>query len=444
MMIAQSISRRQLLGGLAAGSVLTVLGCSSATEEPTSTASPGPGSEEIVGNSNVTVYAWTNGPVIDDNFSKSVDMFNEEFSGKFSADINFLPYDQYWQKIQLQYASNQPFDMYYWDVQAYAHYKADLLQSNQAAIEAAGLEKTDEYPAALWDPWRFDGSDLYGIPENLQSVVFFYNKTHFDEAGLEYPNPDWTWEKVAETAPLLTQKDGDKVIRWGLDIGTLGVWWGAQALSWAAGSAFFDKPLEPTKFQMTDPENVEILRFIQDLMWENHIAPRPDERAAAGEAGGFASGQYSMMADGTWAMSGFKDMTDEWDMTSLPLWKGESVAPYFLGGWVIPAKSSAISAAEAFATWRATTFQAQMAKDNDWIPILNSARESSDMLASLPAGFKEALDGIADARIGDLYHSNSQQMLNEVFFPLWDQLTRDQLTPEDAASKIQEQASAFL
>lgn len=433
------ISRRGLLGGLAAGSALSLVGCSSTTANAPTVSSDG-----VVGSTELTVYAWSNGPLIDENFNKSVEQFNKEFSGRFKAKINFLPYDQYWQKIQLQYASNQPFDMYYWDVQAFAHYQAGLLANCDDAVKRAGLDDSAKYPTALFDPWRFDGKSLFAIPENIQSTAFFYNKTHFDQAGLAHPDSTWTWEKVVETAPKLMKKEGDKVTRWGMDIGALGVWWGAQALSWAAGTAFFDKPNLPTSFKLADKENTEIFRFIQDLMWDKHIAPRPDERTAAGEAGGFAGGLISMTSDGTWSIAGLKDMKDEWGMTTLPLWKGKSITPYFLGGWVIPAGSKALTAAQTFATWRATTFQAQMAKDHDWIPIQTAARESSDMLGGMPKGFSEAMSGITSARIGDLYHANGQQMVNEVLLPKWDQLLRNQLTPEAAAKELQEAMTKLL
>lgn len=443
-------SRRTLLGGALGASALALAGCSpAASPSPSVPASPGTsptaGAGEVIGNTEVTVYAWSNGPTIDDNFTKSVDAFNQEFQGKFSAKINFLPYDQYWQKIQLQYSADQPFDIYYWDVQAYAHYKSGLLLDNQAAAAAAGLEDTSKYPTALWDPWRFNGTDLYPIPENIQSVVMFYNKTHFDNAGIPYPDATWTWDKVVEVAGQLQKKDGDKVTQWGLDVGDIGgVWWGLQALSWAAGTAFFDRPLEPTKFQMTDPANVEAFKFIQDLMWDKHVAPQPDERDAVGQAGGFAGGVISMQPSGTWNVTGFQQMTDEWDMAPLPLWHGQSIAPYFLGGWVIPEKSAAITAAQTFATWRATTFQQQMAKDHDWIPISNEARASSDMLSGMPPGFTAAMANIANARIGDLYTDNTQQILNEVFFPTWDQFMRNQITPEEATQKMQDGATALL
>jgi multiple sugar transport system substrate-binding protein len=442
-MLDTPLSRRTLLGGLAAGSAATLLGC---TNSPSgSTPAPAPTSTEVVGRTNVDIFAWTNGPTIDNNFKKRVALFNKEFSGKFTAKINFLPYDQYWQKIQLQYAAQKPFDIYYWDVQAYGHYKKNLIFNEQPVIDNTPMVDNAKYPTALYDPWRFDNKNLFCIPENIQSMALFYNKTHFNDAGLDYPDATWTWDKMIETAPKLQKTSGSKVTRWGMDIGALGIWWGIQTLAWAAGTAFVDKPLEPTAFQMTDPKVVESMRFVQDMMWSKHVAPRPDERAGVAQNnGGFASGAYSMVADGTWNISAFQQMKDEWAMTSLPLYQGQSVAPYWLGGWVIPQKSGALSAAQTFATWSATTFQSHMAKDHDWIPIENAARASSDMLSGMPEGFAEAVKNLPSARIGDIYTKNFQQIANEVYTPNLDQLLNNKLTPEAAAQKMQDAATKLL
>jgi multiple sugar transport system substrate-binding protein len=435
-------SRRTLIGGALAGSALALAGCSPSGSA--SSAAPSAASTEVIGKTDLTVYAWTNGTAIDQNFKKSVEAFNKEFSGKFTAKINFLPYDQYWQKIQLQYAANQPFDMYYWDVQAYAHYKKGLLQNLQPAVDASGLGDAAKYPEQLFAPWKFDGSNLYGVPENIQSMALFYNKAHFDAAGLAYPDATWTWDKVIETATALTKKSGNKVTQWGLDIGDLGVWWGIQTLAWSAGTAFFDKPLEPTAFQMTDPKVVEALAFVQDLMWAKHVAPQPDERSANDQAGGFAGGVISMAPGGTWNITSYQQMKDGWGMAPLPLYQGKSVMPYWLGGWVIPKDSAALTAAQTFATWRATTFQDQMAADHDWIPVQNAARESDAMLSGMPDGFKEAMAGITSAQIGDIYTTNTQKILDQAFSPNLDKLFHNTLTPTEVANAIQEAATTLL
>jgi multiple sugar transport system substrate-binding protein len=394
----------------------------------------------------VRALAWSNGPAIDENFTRRAQAFNEAHQGEIEVDLQFLPYDQYWQKIDLAYASNQPYDIYYWDVQAYGHYKRGLLHNVQPQLQISGdLIDSATYPVHLYEPWKFDGANLYGVPENIQTMVFFYNKDIFDKAGVKYPDDTWTWDDVVATAKQLTVREGDNVTQWGMDIGTLGVWWGLQTLSWAQGDAFFDKVIEPTKFNMQSEANIASLRFVQDLIWKERVAPNAEQRTSVGQdVGVFQSGQTAMIPDGSWSIAGFSSLPFNWDIAPLPKWGDKRVVPYWLGGWVIPKASKVTDAAFEYARWSATDFQPQMAKDHDWIPLNNAARESQDMLAGMPSGFKSSLATISDAQIGDLYHQNAQQILNEVLGPILGQVYENQLTPEDAAKQIDEKANELL
>ena len=59
---------------------------------------------------------------------------------------------------------------------------------------------------------------IYGMPYGADTVVQFYNKKHFDEAGLKYPTGDWTFEEQVAVAEKLTKRDGGKTTRYGLGI----------------------------------------------------------------------------------------------------------------------------------------------------------------------------------------------------------------------------------
>ena len=49
----------------------------------------------------------------------------------------------------------------------------------------------------------------------------YYNKAIFDEAGIEYPNDDWTWEDFEAAARALTVKSGNRTTRYGATFGNL-------------------------------------------------------------------------------------------------------------------------------------------------------------------------------------------------------------------------------
>jgi len=53
------------------------------------------------------------------------------------------------------------------------------------------------------------GGKLYFFPTSWNSVVVFYNKDLFDQAGLAYPSAEWTWEDFLKAAKALTKRGAD-------------------------------------------------------------------------------------------------------------------------------------------------------------------------------------------------------------------------------------------
>jgi multiple sugar transport system substrate-binding protein len=405
-----------------------------------------PPGQSSSGPQTVRALMWSNGPVIDANFKKRAETFNAANQGKITIDLQLLPYDQYWSKIDLAYASKKPYDMYFWDVQAYGHYKAGLLADLQPFVDSAPeLTDANQYPVKLYDNWRFDGAHLYALPENFQTMALYYNRDIFDQAGIQPPDDTWTWQKVRDVAKQLTKTEGDQTTQWGMSMGAMGVWWGAQMLAWGMGSSFVDKEVEPTKFQVSSAQNVAALKFLQDLIWTDKVAPNAEQASAvAQDSNIFLTGKIAMVPDGSWLISAFQQAGFKWDMAPVPKWNDTRVPPFWFGGWVIPKASSVPDSAFAFARWSATDYQKTMASEHDWIPIRKDARDSAEMKQGMPPGIQSVLNAINDARLGDIYHANGQKIIAEVLGPTLDQLWNNKITAEEAARQIDEKANPLL
>ncbi|HEX3814186.1 MAG TPA: sugar ABC transporter substrate-binding protein [Mycobacteriales bacterium] len=434
-MTNSDLSRRGFLSGAA-------LAAGGAGLASLATACGGSGSGD---KNSIRVLAWSNGGTIDSNFKNRVTAFNAAQHGKVKATLQLLPYDQYWQKIDLAYSAHKPYDVYYWDVQAYAHYKKGLLRDLQPTIDRTPLADPAKYPDRLFTPWKFDGHDMYGFPDNVQTMALFYNKDLFDKAGVKYPDDSWTWDDAMAAAAKLTMRKGKKTTQWGIHIGDLSVWWGLQTLSWAQGTAFTDKVLEPKTFQMDDDRNVASIAFVHDLIYKHNLAPTPEETSSvAQDVGVFETGKVAMYPAGGWQVAAYQKLGFNWAMAPLPKFNNKRVAPYWLGGWMIPKSGQAQDAAIDFARWSATDFQTRMAKDHDWIPVRTADRGSAAMVHGMPAGFKESVAQLETARVGDIYHSNNLQIVDEVFTPTFEQVWNNKLAPKKAAEQIQTKGNALL
>src|SRR5690625_415011 len=68
---------------------------------------------------------------------------------------------------------------------------------------------TDEYADALFAAETPDGI-IYGVPHGINPIALAYNKKIFEEAGVDPPTDDWTYDDMIEAAKELTQDtDGD-------------------------------------------------------------------------------------------------------------------------------------------------------------------------------------------------------------------------------------------
>ncbi len=221
------LSRRRFLRTMAFGSLVMASGviaaCGGAAPAADAPADA-PATGEVA---KFKAMYWSNSPVLDENFKKRADLFNAKYAGKYEVTIELLPWDQYWPKVDLAYASKEPIDAYFWDVQAYGHYKQGLLKNVQADLDAvADFANPDLYPQDQMAVWKFDGANMYAIPENIQSMALFYNKDIFDAAGVPYPDENTTWDDIKVIAAKLKKEEGDTVTQWGFEVWDLAVSWG--------------------------------------------------------------------------------------------------------------------------------------------------------------------------------------------------------------------------
>jgi multiple sugar transport system substrate-binding protein len=441
------LSRRQFLRGAAIGAAGLAMVACGASQQPAAQTGGATAPAQASGQpQTIRGMMWQNSPVLDENFRLRAEKFNAAHAGQYAIDLQLLPYDQYWSKIDLAYGAKEPIDVYMWDVPAYTHYKNGLLRDLQADIDAAGaFTDASQYPLELYDYWRFDGTNLFGVPENIQMMALYYNKDLFDAAGVAYPDASWSYEQLLEAARALTIVENGETVQWGFDKGALGQWWGAQTFGWAAGSAFFDQVIEPTRFTVSDPRNVEGIQWLNDMVYVHKVGPDATQAAAiAQDVSLFQTGKVAMVTDGTWYMSSNVDSPFAWDMAPLPTWQGARALPFWFGGWVVAKDSKAPEAAVAWAVWSATEYQKELVNTRDWIPVRQAERENPTFLSGLPDGFKSVMDTLPDARIGDLYHGRSAQLANEIMGPTFTEIWNNNLSPADGAAQIDAQANELL
>ena len=115
-----------------------------------------------------------------------------------------------------------------------------------------------------------------------------------------------------------------------------------------------------------------------------------------------------------------------------------------MGGTVIAQASKVGDAAFEWSRFCTSDYQPNIAAEHDWIPVLNSARESEVMYEGMPEGYRAVVASLSSAHLGDFYSANNQQIWTEVFTPNLERLMANDATPEEVAAALDEGANALL
>ena len=130
----------------------------------------------------------------------------------------------------------------------------------------------DSFYPALMENGKTDGK-TWGIPFQRSTIVMYYNKDAFREAGLDPESPPTTWEEFIEAGKKLTKKDAnDNVEQWGAMIPSTGYpYWMFAALAKQNGEVLMNEAGNETYYD--NPGMVEALEYWQSLGQEHNIMP---------------------------------------------------------------------------------------------------------------------------------------------------------------------------
>ncbi len=117
------------------------------------------------------------------------------------------------------------------------------------------------------------GGKTWGIPFQRSTIVLYYNKEAFKEAGLDPNRPPANWKEQVEYAQKLTKRDASgKVTQWGIQIPSEGFpYWLFQALAIQAGQQLMNDA--GTEVYYDKPGTIEGLQYWVDLVNKYKVHP---------------------------------------------------------------------------------------------------------------------------------------------------------------------------
>lgn len=253
----------------------------------------------------------------------------------------------------------------------------------------------DFYEQAL-EAFRLNGVQLC-LPQNISSLVVYWNRALFRSAGAREPRAGWTWDDFVRAARTIT-RDADADGR--ADVYGLGVEPNLVRLApfvWQSGGEVVDDPARPTRITLGDPDAIAGVRFFGDLTRVHHVVPTLEEVKSEDLESRFANGRLGMMLDSRRLTPVLRAVPNlDWDVAPLPV--GERAATMLHSDAYCMSKSSPRKAAAfrfvEFALGPAGA--ALVARSGRTVPSVRSVAESAAFLdASVaPPSARVFLDAI--------------------------------------------------
>lgn len=203
-------------------------------------------------------------------------------------------------------------------------------------------EEISQFYPVIWNWFVREGKRI-AVPKYSSPMVLYYNVDAFKEAGLSYPDKNWTWDDLLNVSQKLTKKENGRVVRFGFQesvtLYRLVMW------IWQNGGGIHPEGNRSISI-LDQPEAIEAMQFIHDLIWKYNVSPRPGQAltSATDEAqeANFMAGRVAMQEQGSWPMAYYPEQVKfEFNVAHLP--KG-------------PVKRATMLTTDAFAVYKNTKY----------------------------------------------------------------------------------------
>src|SRR5699024_5925385 len=233
---------------------------------------------------------WNQGQV--EPMEKIIDEFEEE-NPEVTVKLETTPFKEYFTKMDAAAQGDELPDVFWMNglnVEKYA--VNDMIKPLNDDISDSDID-LENYPEGISELYDLEGKQ-YGIPKDFDSVVLVYNKEMFDEAGVDYPDESWDWDKFVEASKELT--DTDENIYGFASYQDDQTYYFNTVLSNGGYIISDDKK----KSALGETETIEGNQKLVDMIDEHKVSPSHNQMVDNPPKDMFMAGKVAMIFDGTW------------------------------------------------------------------------------------------------------------------------------------------------
>jgi multiple sugar transport system substrate-binding protein len=257
----------------------------------------------------IRMATYTISEAWDGTIQQMIDDFNAQ-STLATVELEFRPGDQYWDKIQTEFAGGQAPDITLnqidWLVPGASR---GMFVDLKPYYEQDAIDLSD-----LWydmeQEWGWEGG-MYGALLYAGGQVLYYNKGLLEAAGEAAPAADWTYDDLLASAQKLTDEASGQ---YGITLSNPSPpYWCCSFIHGYGGTVLNDAKDECT---LNSPESQAALQWLVDLTFTHKVAPIMIQEE--GVENPFIAGKVAYYFGGTWEEAAIRAAGIDWDFLPMP------------------------------------------------------------------------------------------------------------------------------
>jgi len=302
--------------------------------------------------------------------------------------------------------------------------------------------KWDEFSGAAQATAQPEGGPTIGFPAVVDNISLIYNKTVFDDAGVDYPTADWTWEDFRDAAADLTDP-ATKTYGYGYSVsGSEETTWQFWPHLWQRGGEILDG----SEATFDSPEGVEALTLLQEMAVDDGSVYLDQTDTKFGTF--FASDQIGMITSGPWMLYDLQTAGTDYGVVQLPGVDGNHTT---ISGADIWAMFDHDDPNREYWSYEFMKWLTAAEQDERWnvvygnLPLRESEIDSPEFQKQIEAmpGIEVMAENTANATIPRPTVSGYMQ-LSEAIGTAISQVLQGQAEPQEALGQAADEATAAL
>lgn len=228
-------------------------------------------------------------------------------------------------KLATSFAAGNPPDLFILNFRRFGQFAAkDALSPLGPALTASGQFKAEDFYEPALEAFQFRGQ-LMCLPQNVSSLVVYYNRALFKQFGVAEPADDWRYfTDFIDAAKRLTRDlDGDKrndIYGVGIDPTLIRL----APFVWGMGGSLVNDLYQPSLLTLDRGPALLGLNAVKMLMTRYRVTPRLAEYQSENNDARFARGALAMLLQSRRYTATLRELEGQgkgldWDVAPLPV-----------------------------------------------------------------------------------------------------------------------------